>query len=78
MDKEAQISITRAELASALRHWETEAKVQGWANRVDEDRSSDEADYLVSLILADRPTKVAEDEPAASLPRNYDDLDAFI
>lgn len=54
MTDDTQITVTKAELATALGRWEAEAKAEGWANRDDDQRHSDNAEYLIGLIRSAR------------------------
>lgn len=45
-----QITVTKAELADALRRWDAEAEKAGWPERKDDERFADNADYLMDLI----------------------------
>jgi hypothetical protein len=49
-EAEPQIAVTRSELAKALKQWETDAKANGWAERSDDARHADNADYLIHTI----------------------------
>lgn len=44
------IAITREELISALKQWETDAAANNWQQREDEERFADNADYLIHTI----------------------------
>lgn len=44
------ISITRTQLAEALREWDEEAKREGWPRRLDSERFSDTADFLFEKL----------------------------
>lgn len=45
-----RLTITRPQLADALRRWEEEAREAGWLDRTDAARHHDNADYLFSLL----------------------------
>lgn len=44
------ITISRDQLASALRQWDNDAKENAWPDRSDDDRHRDNADYLFGLL----------------------------
>lgn len=45
----SQSSITKAQLTAALEKWEAEAKAGEWADRTDQQRFADNADYIFRL-----------------------------
>lgn len=50
---EETITITRGQLADALRKWDEDAKSENWAARTDPDRFADSADYLFDVLSED-------------------------
>lgn len=47
---EETITITRAQLADALRLWEERSQKENWQQRTDPDRFADSADYLIEQM----------------------------
>lgn len=50
---EETITITRGQLADALRKWDEQAKAENWAERSDPDRYADSADFLFGKLKED-------------------------
>lgn len=47
---EATITITKAELETALREWDRRASEEGWPDRADDERFADNADLLFEIL----------------------------
>lgn len=47
---EETVTITKGQLADALRRWDEQAKAENWPDRADPDRFADAADHLFGLI----------------------------
>lgn len=50
--QERVISVSKADLAAALKSWDAEAKAATWPDRTDEARFSETADYLMDKVEA--------------------------
>lgn len=49
------ITVTKDDLSHALQKWDSESKGAQWAERADEDRFNDSAEYLFNLLASQQP-----------------------